>query len=82
MTDMLLQQLLNCITLGSIYALIAVGFSLLFGMLNIIHFSHGDVSMLSPFLALGAVQALARRARRGRTRQASPSSSCSSLPSC
>lgn len=58
MTDMLLQQLLNCITLGSIYALIALGFSLLFGMLNIIHFSHGDVSMLAPFLALGAVQAL------------------------
>ncbi len=58
MTDMLLQQLLNCITLGSIYALIALGFSLLFGMLNIIHFSHGDVSLLSPFLALGAVQAL------------------------
>jgi branched-subunit amino acid ABC-type transport system permease component len=58
MTDMLFQQLLNCITLGSIYALIALGFSLLFGMLNIIHFSHGDVSMLSPFLALGAVQEL------------------------
>lgn len=58
MTDMMLQQLLNCITLGSIYALIALGFSLLFGMLNIIHFSHGDVSMLAPFLALGAVQAL------------------------
>lgn len=59
MTDLLFQQLLNCITLGSIYALIALGFSLLFGMLNIIHFSHGDVSLISPFLALGAVQALA-----------------------
>ncbi|WP_442880839.1 ABC transporter permease subunit, partial [Bosea sp. (in: a-proteobacteria)] len=56
MTEQLVQQLLNWITLGSIYALVAVGFSLLFGVLNIIHFSHGDVSLLSPFLALAAVQ--------------------------
>jgi branched-chain amino acid transport system permease protein len=59
MTDLLLQQLLNWIVLGSIYALIAVGFSLLFGVLNIIHFSHGDVSFVAPFVALGAVQAVA-----------------------
>lgn len=57
MTEQLVQQLLNWITLGSIYALVAVGFSLLFGVLNIIHFSHGDVSLLAPFLALAAVQA-------------------------
>lgn len=57
MTDLLAQQVLNWLTLGSIYALVAVGFSLLFGVLNIIHFSHGDVSLMSPFLALGIVQA-------------------------
>lgn len=56
MTEQLVQQLLNWITLGSIYALVAVGFSLLFGVLNIIHFSHGDVSLLAPFLALATVQ--------------------------
>lgn len=56
MTDLLLQQVLNWIVLGSIYALIAVGFSLLFGVLNIIHFSHGDVSLVAPFLALAVVQ--------------------------
>lgn len=59
MADLLLQQLLNWVVLGSIYALIAVGFSLLFGVLNIIHFSHGDVSLVAPFLALGAIQILA-----------------------
>jgi branched-chain amino acid transport system permease protein len=59
MADLLMQQLLNWVVLGSIYALIAVGFSLLFGVLNIIHFSHGDVSLVAPFVALGAVQALA-----------------------
>jgi branched-subunit amino acid ABC-type transport system permease component len=58
MTDVLIQQAVNWLTLGSIYALVAVGFSLLFGVLNIIHFSHGDVAFLSPFLALAAVQAV------------------------
>jgi branched-chain amino acid transport system permease protein len=58
MTAQISQQLLNLITLGSIYALIAVGFSLLFGVLNIIHFSHADVALAAPFLALAVVQAL------------------------
>lgn len=58
MTDLFAQQILNWFTLGSIYALVAVGFSLLFGVLNIIHFSHGDVSLISPFIALGLAQAL------------------------
>lgn len=58
MSEQFLQQLLNFVTLGSIYALVAVGFSLLFGVLNIIHFSHGDVALLAPFLALGVVQAV------------------------
>lgn len=53
-----LQQLMNWIVLGSIYSLIAIGFSLLFGVLNVIHFSHGDVSMLAPFFALAAIMLL------------------------
>jgi len=56
--ELIVQQIFNWLTLGSIYALIAVGFSLLFGVLNIIHFSHGDVSLMSPFIALSLVQAL------------------------
>jgi branched-subunit amino acid ABC-type transport system permease component len=55
MAGQIIQDLINWITLGSIYALIAVGFSLLFGVLNIIHFSHGDVSLIAPFLALGLI---------------------------
>ena len=58
MSELFFQQILNWITLGSVYALIAVGFSLLFGVLNIIHFSHGDVSLLAPFLALTVISAL------------------------
>ena len=52
MAEQVIQDLINWISLGSIYALIAVGFSLLFGVLNIIHFSHGDVSLTAPFFAL------------------------------
>jgi branched-chain amino acid transport system permease protein len=58
MTELIVQEVLNWLTLGSIYALIAVGFSLLFGVLNIIHFSHGDVSLVSPFIALALTQSL------------------------
>lgn len=52
------QYVLNWLVLGSIYTLIALGFSLLFGVLNVIHFSHGDVSMVAPFVALASVQAV------------------------
>ena len=58
MDSLLVQYLLNWMVLGSIYTLVAIGFSLLFGLLNVIHFSHGDVSMVAPFVALGALQAL------------------------
>ncbi len=58
MDGLLAQHILNWMVLGSIYTLIAIGFSLLFGLLNVIHFSHGDVSMVAPFVALGALQVL------------------------
>ncbi len=49
---MLAQQLLNWATMGCLYALFALGFSLIFGILKVIHFSHGDVAMTAPFLCL------------------------------
>lgn len=58
MDSLFLQYLLNWLVLGSIYTLVAIGFSLLFGLLNVIHFSHGDVSMIAPFVALGSLQFL------------------------
>lgn len=59
MTELLVQQLVNWITLGCIYALLAIGFSLIFGVLNVIHFSHGDVAMTAPFISLALVQGAA-----------------------
>ena len=58
MDPLVVQHLVNWLTLGSIYALVALGFSLLFGVLNVIHFSHGDVSMVAPFIVLGVISAL------------------------
>lgn len=59
MQDVLFQQLINWLTLGCIYSLLALGFSLLFGVLKVIHFSHGDVALVAPFVALASVQAIA-----------------------
>ncbi len=58
MQEVLFQQLVNWATLGCIYSLLALGFSLLFGVLRVIHFSHGDVSLVGPFVALAVIQAV------------------------
>ncbi len=50
--DVFSQYLLNTLMLGMIYAMVAVGFTLFFGVLDVIKFSHGDVLMLGGFTAL------------------------------
>jgi branched-chain amino acid transport system permease protein len=50
--EYLLQQLINGITLGSIYGLIAIGYTMVFGIIGMVNFAHGDVFMLSTFIAL------------------------------
>jgi len=50
--DMLIQQSINGIMLGMMYALVAVGFTLYFGVLDLINFGHGDFFMLGGFMAL------------------------------
>jgi branched-chain amino acid transport system permease protein len=55
--DGLLQQLVNGITLGSVYALIALGYSMVYGVLELINFAHGDVFMVGAFITLGVVSA-------------------------
>ncbi|MDF2952106.1 MAG: inner-rane translocator [Anaerocolumna sp.] len=49
---MFLQQLVNGITIGSTYALVAIGYSLIFGVLQLINFSNGSVYMLGGYLTL------------------------------
>ena len=50
--DNLIQQLINGLTLGSIYGLIAIGYTMVFGIIGMINFAHGDLFMLSEFIAL------------------------------
>ena len=47
----LVQQLINGLTLGSIYALLALGYSMVYGVLELINFAHGDVFMIGSFTA-------------------------------
>jgi branched-chain amino acid transport system permease protein len=57
--ELLLQQILNGLMLGVMYALVAVGFTLFFGVLDVIHFSHGDIFMLGAFTGLTVLAGLA-----------------------
>ncbi len=50
--EVFLQQLVNGITLGSIYGLIAIGYTMVFGIIGMVNFAHGDVFMVSSFIAL------------------------------
>lgn len=52
------QQLVNGITLGSVYALIALGYSMVYGILQLLNFAHGDVYMVGAFIGFGVLTAL------------------------
>ena len=59
--ETLLQNLLNGIAAGSIYALIALGYTMVYGILKLINFAHGDVFMLGSFVGFYAGRHLATR---------------------
>ena len=46
------QQLINGLTLGSIYGLIAIGYTMVYGIIGMINFAHGDIFMIGAFVAL------------------------------
>ncbi|MDK2906366.1 MAG: branched-chain amino acid transport system permease protein, partial [Petrotoga sp.] len=52
---MFFQHLANAISLGSIYALIAIGYTMVYGILNLINFAHGDIFTFSMYFAFYAV---------------------------
>ncbi|MEJ8574589.1 ABC transporter permease subunit [Microbaculum marinum] len=47
-----LQQLINGVTLGSIYGLIAIGYTMVYGIIGMINFAHGDIFMIGAFISL------------------------------
>ncbi len=60
-----LQQLINGVTLGSIYGLIAIGYTMVYGIVGMINFAHGDIFMVGAFVSLIAITALGLTASTG-----------------
>jgi branched-chain amino acid transport system permease protein len=56
--EIFLQQVVNGLTLGGIYALIALGYTMVYGIIELINFAHGDVFMLGSFFALTILTSL------------------------
>ena len=57
--DIILQQLANGLILGSFYSLVALGYSMVYGIIKLLNFAHGDVYMVGGFVGFGALSLLA-----------------------
>jgi branched-chain amino acid transport system permease protein len=53
--EFFVQQVVNGVTLGSVYALIALGYSMVYGILKLLNFAHGDVYMMGAFIGYGVL---------------------------
>jgi len=56
--DVLLQQIINGVSLGAMYALLALGFTMVYGIIELINFAHFNVFMVGSFIALWTLQAM------------------------
>jgi branched-chain amino acid transport system permease protein len=56
--DQFIQLSIDALTLGSVYALIALGYTLVYGVLKLLNFAHGDVFMVGSFIGFGVLQLL------------------------
>src|SRR5947207_3382971 len=56
--DIFAQQLVNGLVLGAIYALVALGYTMVYGILELINFAHGEVTMMGAMIALTVVSVL------------------------
>ena len=56
--DIFLQQIINGLVLGSMYALVALGYTMVYGVLNLINFAHGEILMIGALTALSILRLL------------------------
>ena len=56
--DILVQQLINGLILGSIYALIALGYTMVYGILGLINFAHGEIVMIGAMITITCLNML------------------------
>ena len=57
--DIFIQQLINGVTLGAVYALVALGYTMVYGIIGLINFAHGEVVMIGTMVAFSVITALA-----------------------
>ena len=57
--DIFLQQIINGVTLGSVYAVVALGYTMVYGIIQLINFAHGEVVMIGAMVAFTVISALA-----------------------
>lgn len=57
--DIFLQQIINGLTLGSVYAVVALGYTMVYGIIQLINFAHGEVVMIGAMVAFWVITALA-----------------------
>jgi branched-chain amino acid transport system permease protein len=57
--DILLQQIINGLTLGSVYAVVALGYTMVYGIIQLINFAHGEIVMIGAMVAFSAIGWLA-----------------------
>jgi len=57
--DIFLQQVINGVTLGSVYAIVALGYTMVYGIIQLINFAHGEVVMIGAMVAFTVITALA-----------------------
>ena len=61
--EILLQQIINGLVLGSMYALVALGYTMVYGIINLINFAHGEVLMVGALTSWTVVTAAAGACR-------------------
>ena len=57
--DIFVQQLFNGLTLGAVYAMVALGYTMVYGIIQLINFAHGEVVMIGCMVAFSVIVALA-----------------------
>ena len=57
--DTFLQQMVNGLTAGSVYAVVALGYTMVYGIIQLINFAHGEVVMIGAMVAFTIINALA-----------------------
>src|SRR5471030_1519283 len=57
--DIFLQQIINGLTLGSVYAVVALGYTMVYGIIQLINFAHGEVVMIGAMVAFSVITGLA-----------------------